>query len=101
MDYIVQVNPVDFANGLFVECKRGVKDDFKIFAQTNRKMELLFDAMENTIGGADLGKEENKKFTFWVSLRCTNGDTKQVVVTKLKEFVLPAHIRAKEDMDRS
>ena len=64
MDYIVQVHPVDFANGLFVECKRGVRDDFKIFAQTTRKIEFLFDAMEKTIGGADFGKEDNKKFFF-------------------------------------
>lgn len=47
-----------------MECKKGVKDDFKIFAQTTRKMELLFDAMEKTIGGADLEKEDNKKFIF-------------------------------------
>lgn len=47
-----------------MECKKGVKDDFKIFSQTARKMELLFDAMEKTIGGAALEKEDNKKFIF-------------------------------------
>lgn len=57
---MVKVNPGECANGLGVKCKRVVKDDFKIFAWTTGKMELLFAAMK-TIGGVGFG-EDNKKF---------------------------------------
>lgn len=44
--------------------KRGVKNDFKSFAWTTKKIELLFAALEKIIGRLDFEQEENKKIKF-------------------------------------
>lgn len=37
MECIVKVNPIEFANGLHVEYKWGIKDDFKILPEQLEK----------------------------------------------------------------